>query len=72
MADPFVGEIRMFAGNFAPQGWALCDGQLLAVAQTLGQSEGCTLLLQREAVIFSGNDVIDLTAKLSEAYNKQG
>ncbi len=33
MSDPFVGEIRMFAGNFAPQGWALCDGQLLAVSQ---------------------------------------
>ncbi|MCA9543619.1 MAG: tail fiber protein, partial [Myxococcales bacterium] len=33
MAEPFVGEIRMFAGNFAPRGWALCDGQLMAVAQ---------------------------------------
>ena len=33
MSEPFVGEIRMFAGNFAPQGWAYCDGQLLAVSQ---------------------------------------
>ena len=33
MSEPFVGEIRMFAGNFAPRGHALCDGQLLAVAQ---------------------------------------
>ena len=33
MADPFVGEIRMFAGNFAPQGWALCNGQLLSIAE---------------------------------------
>ena len=33
MSDPFVGEIRMFAGNFAPRGWAYCDGQLLAVSQ---------------------------------------
>jgi len=33
MAEPFVGEIRMFAGNFAPRGWAFCDGQLLAVSQ---------------------------------------
>ncbi|MEN8115919.1 MAG: tail fiber protein [Bacteroidota bacterium] len=33
MSDPFVGEIRMFAGNFAPRGWALCDGQLLAISQ---------------------------------------
>ena len=33
MSEPFVGEIRMFAGNFSPRGWALCDGQLLAVSQ---------------------------------------
>lgn len=33
MSEPYVGEIRMFAGNFAPRGWAFCDGQLLAVSQ---------------------------------------
>jgi microcystin-dependent protein len=33
MADPFVGEIRIFGGNFAPQGWALCNGQLLSISQ---------------------------------------
>lgn len=33
MPQPFLGEIRMFAGPFAPQGWALCDGQLLSVSQ---------------------------------------
>ena len=33
MSEPFIGEIRMFAGNFAPRGWAYCDGQLLAVSQ---------------------------------------
>ena len=33
MSEPFVGEIRMFAGNSAPRGWSLCDGQLLAVSQ---------------------------------------
>lgn len=33
MSEPFTGEIRMFAGNFAPRGWALCDGQLLAISQ---------------------------------------
>jgi microcystin-dependent protein len=32
MPDPFLGEIRMFAGNFAPQGWAFCAGQILAIA----------------------------------------
>ena len=31
--EPYVGEIRMFAGNFAPRGWALCQGQLLSVSQ---------------------------------------
>lgn len=33
MSEPFVGEIRMFAGNFAPRAWAFCDGQLLAISQ---------------------------------------
>src|SRR3979490_57234 len=33
MANPFVAEIRIFAGNFAPIGWALCDGQLLPISQ---------------------------------------
>ena len=33
MSDPFIGEIKMFAGNFAPRNWALCDGQLIAVSQ---------------------------------------
>src|SRR5207249_12103607 len=33
MSSPFVGEIRMFAGNFAPQGWMFCEGQLLAIAE---------------------------------------
>ncbi len=33
MADPFVGEIRIFAGGFAPVNWALCAGQLMAIAE---------------------------------------
>jgi len=33
MSDAFVGEIRLFAGNFAPIGWALCNGQLLPISQ---------------------------------------
>ena len=33
MTNPFVAEIRIFAGNFAPTGWALCDGQLLPISQ---------------------------------------
>src|SRR5262245_50434933 len=33
MAQPYVGEIRMFAGNFAPAEWAFCDGQLLPISE---------------------------------------
>jgi microcystin-dependent protein len=33
MADPFVAEIRIFPFNFAPKGWAFCDGQLLPLSQ---------------------------------------
>jgi len=32
MSDQFVGEIRIFAGNYAPQGWAYCDGSLLTIS----------------------------------------
>lgn len=35
MPTPFVGEIRIFAGNFAPTGWAMCNGQLLAIQQNI-------------------------------------
>lgn len=31
--EPFIGQIIMFGGNFAPRGWALCDGQLLPISQ---------------------------------------
>jgi microcystin-dependent protein len=33
MSTPFIGEIRIFAGNFAPQNWAICDGSVLAISQ---------------------------------------
>jgi microcystin-dependent protein len=33
MADAYIGEIRIFAGSFAPRGWALCNGQLMAISQ---------------------------------------
>lgn len=33
MSEPFIGEIRMFAGNFAPRNWATCDGQTLPISQ---------------------------------------
>jgi microcystin-dependent protein len=33
MSDPFIGEIKLFAGDFAPYGWAFCDGQIMKIAQ---------------------------------------
>ena len=33
MAQPYIGEIRMFGGNFAPAGWAFCNGQTLAISE---------------------------------------
>jgi len=33
MSNPFLAEIRIFAGNFAPKGWALCNGQLMPISQ---------------------------------------
>jgi microcystin-dependent protein len=44
MAQPYVGEIRMFAGNFSPAGWMFCEGQLLPISEneTLFQLIGTT------------------------------
>jgi microcystin-dependent protein len=44
LAQPYVGEIRMFAGNFAPAGWMFCEGQLLPISEneTLFQLIGTT------------------------------
>ena len=44
MAQPYVGEIRMFGGNFSPAGWMFCDGQLLPISEneTLFQLIGTT------------------------------
>ncbi len=35
MSEPFVGEIKMIGFNFAPRGWAFCDGQLMAISQNM-------------------------------------
>lgn len=48
MSTPYVGEIRMFAGNFAPLGWAFCDGSLLAIAQN-------TVLFQLIGTTYGGD-----------------
>lgn len=44
MAQPYVGEVRVFAGNFAPAGWMFCEGQLLPISEneTLFQLIGTT------------------------------
>ncbi len=48
MADPFVAEIRIFAGNFAPTGWAFCNGQLLPLSQN-------TALFSLLGTMYGGN-----------------
>src|SRR4051812_1587744 len=48
MAEPYIGEIMMFAGNFAPRGWALCDGSLLSISQN-------TALFSILGTTFGGN-----------------
>lgn len=50
MSDQFVGEIRIMANNFAPQGWALCQGQLLPLAQN-------TALFSLLGTTYGGNGV---------------
>ena len=71
MAQPYVGEIRMFGGNFAPAGWMFCDGQLLPISEneTLfnligttyggdGQSTFALPNLQSRVPIHQGNGFI--------------
>lgn len=48
MPDPFVGEVRMFAGTVVPTGWALCDGQLLPISQN-------TALFSLLGTMYGGN-----------------
>lgn len=48
MSDPFVAEIRIFAGNFAPTGWAACDGQILPISQN-------TALFSLLGTMYGGN-----------------
>jgi microcystin-dependent protein len=50
MADPFLGEIRMFGFNFAPSGWAMCNGQLLSISQN-------TALFSLLGTFYGGNGV---------------
>lgn len=80
MAQPYVGEIRMFAGNFAPAGWMFCDGQLLPISEneTLfqligttyggdGQSTFALPNLQSRVPVHMGNGPDGVTYQLAEA-----
>ncbi|HMN39838.1 MAG TPA: tail fiber protein [Phycisphaerales bacterium] len=49
-ADPFLGEIHLFAGNFAPAGWAFCDGQVMSIAQN-------TALFSLLGTAYGGNGI---------------
>lgn len=48
MSEPFIGQVMLFAGNFAPRGWAFCNGQLLSIAQN-------TALFSILGVTYGGN-----------------
>jgi microcystin-dependent protein len=52
MPDPFIGEIRMFAGNYAPHYWALCNGQLLPIA-------GNEALFSLLGYVYGGNNGVN-------------
>jgi microcystin-dependent protein len=52
MSNPFVAEIRIFTGNFAPKGWALCDGQLMSISQN-------TALFSLLGTTYGGNGTSD-------------
>ncbi|MEO6037485.1 MAG: tail fiber protein [Saprospiraceae bacterium] len=71
MSQPFVGEIRMFAGNFAPVGWMFCEGQLLPISENEvlfqligttyggdGQSTFCLPDLRGRIPVHQGNGMV--------------
>ncbi len=68
MSNPFVAEIRIFPFNFAPKGWAFCDGQLLSISQN-------TALFSLLGTTYGGNGTSNfalptrLTATLGRAIN---
>jgi microcystin-dependent protein len=52
VSDPFLGEIRLFPYNFAPQGWAFCNGQIMAISQN-------TALFSLLGTTYGGNGTTD-------------
>jgi microcystin-dependent protein len=80
MAQPYIGEIRMFAGNFPPVGWSFCDGQLMPISQNDamfvligttyggdGQSTFGLPNLQSRIPLHMGNGPDGVTYQLAEA-----
>ena len=59
MSNPYVGEIRMFGGNFAPAGWAFCDGSLLAIAEK-GRIEDMIPLLRPAIIVRLDTPVLEM------------
>ena len=55
MAQPYVGEIRMFAGNFNPAGWELCNGQLLASLRLGGRTWGGVSVVGGSVFVATGD-----------------
>ena len=81
MSDPYIGEIRMFGGNFAPAGWAFCSGQLMPISEndalfTLigttyggdGQETFALPNLQSRTPIHSGTGQDGQTYQLGESF----
>jgi len=70
VAEPFLGEIRMFGFSFAPQGWALCNGQLLPISQNtalfslLGTAYGDDVFLGRVMQGFTMGAVKGITGRI--------
>jgi microcystin-dependent protein len=85
MSEPFIAEIRIFAGNFAPRGWAFCNGQLLPVSQNTalfsligttygGDGRSTTALpnLQGRAPMHPGQGPGLATRRLGESAGSEG
>ena len=81
MAQPYIGEIRMFAGNFAPAGWMFCKGQLLPISENEvlfqligttyggnGESTFALPNLQSRAPIHMGTGTDGITYQLAETF----
>ena len=65
MSNPFVAEIRIFAGSFAPTGWALCDGQIMPISQN-------TALFSLLGTTYGGNGTSNFALPNLQGMDAQG